>query len=57
MAYPGVSVPVVPCGLSYINKHKYRSHVLVEYGKPLFLDHSIADKKEQVRDLTQVGEK
>ncbi len=46
------SVPIVPVGLNYIAKDKFRSHVYLEFGTSLFLDPSISDAKEQVRDLT-----
>jgi glycerol-3-phosphate O-acyltransferase/dihydroxyacetone phosphate acyltransferase len=48
----GESIPIVPVGLNYVQKEKFRSNVLVEFGPPLRLDPTIADAKEQVRELT-----
>jgi hypothetical protein len=38
-------------GLNYLQKDKFRSSVLIDYGKPIYLDTTISDPKEQVRDL------
>jgi len=32
-----MDIPVVPCGISYITKHKWRSQVVVHYGAPVIL--------------------
>lgn len=50
--YPGKRVPIVPCGLNYIEKDKFRSSVLLDFGAPLYLDESIADAREQAREFT-----
>ena len=36
----GLSVPIVPVGLNYFQRHKIRGRVTVEYGKPIFIDPS-----------------
>ena len=43
---------VIPVGLSYTAKDRWRSHVLIDFGKALYLDDSIKDAREQVVDLT-----
>ena len=50
--YPDRKIAIVPCGLNYIAKARWRSHVLLEFGKPLYLVRSIEDERDQVRDLT-----
>lgn len=48
---------LVPCGLHYVNRKRFRSSVLVQYGEPLRLDAERvaawrADEKAAVRALT-----
>ena len=31
-------VYIVPCGLNYIHRHRFRSQVLIEYGRPIAID-------------------
>jgi len=31
-------VPIVPCGLNYIHRHRFRSRVYIEFGPPLMID-------------------
>lgn len=31
-------VKIVPCGLSYIHRHRFRSQVLIEFGQPITID-------------------
>eukprot|EP00128_Syssomonas_multiformis_P003960 Colp12_sorted_trinity150504_noHs@29214 len=33
--YPGLQVSIVPCGLNYINPHKFRSTAFIEFGPAL----------------------
>lgn len=33
--YTNLSVKIVPCGLNYFHGHRFRSHVMVEYGQPI----------------------
>lgn len=30
----GIKVNIVPCGLNYFRPHKFRSKVIMEFGKP-----------------------
>jgi 1-acyl-sn-glycerol-3-phosphate acyltransferase len=32
------SVRIVPCGLNYIHRHRFRSQVLIEFGEPIVID-------------------
>jgi len=34
-AKPGSKISLVPCGLNYTHRDKFRSRVLVEYGPPI----------------------
>lgn len=52
-----VKVTIVPCGLNYIHRHRFRSQVLLEFGVPLVIDEAwIAqyadDEQSAVRALT-----
>eukprot|EP00127_Corallochytrium_limacisporum_P004035 Clim_evm84s156 gene=Clim_evmTU84s156 len=42
--YPGLQVSIVPCGLNYLNPHKFRSTAFVEFGPPLRPDPSLVRK-------------
>ena len=33
-----VKVTVIPCGLNYIHRHRFRSQVLIEFGDPIHID-------------------
>ncbi|MDH3442078.1 MAG: lysophospholipid acyltransferase family protein, partial [Gammaproteobacteria bacterium] len=35
-----VSPPIIPCGLNYIHRHRFRSQVLIEFGEPIRVDES-----------------
>lgn len=50
-------VRIIPCGLNYIHRHRFRSQVLIEFGQPIDIDDEWVDefrKDEQatVRKLT-----
>ncbi|MBT8144723.1 MAG: lysophospholipid acyltransferase family protein [Gammaproteobacteria bacterium] len=30
--------PIIPCGLNYIHRHRFRSQVLIEFGEPIRVD-------------------
>jgi glycerol-3-phosphate O-acyltransferase/dihydroxyacetone phosphate acyltransferase len=34
----GLSVPIVPVGLNYFERHKIRGRVTVEFGRPIYID-------------------
>jgi glycerol-3-phosphate O-acyltransferase / dihydroxyacetone phosphate acyltransferase len=36
----GLSIPVVPVGLSYFRAHRWRGRAVVEYGRPFYVDPS-----------------
>jgi glycerol-3-phosphate O-acyltransferase/dihydroxyacetone phosphate acyltransferase len=33
-----VRAPIVPCGLNYIHRHRFRSQVLLQFGEPIHVD-------------------
>jgi len=33
-----ISAPIIPCGLNYIHRHRFRSQVLIEFGQPIVVD-------------------
>jgi len=33
-----VNAPIIPCGLNYIHRHRFRSQVLIEFGDPIRID-------------------
>ncbi len=50
---------VVPCGLNYIHRHRFRSQVLIEFGEPIVVDEAWAEKYREdgeaaVRELTEL---
>ena len=53
-----VKVTIVPCGLNYIHRHRFRSQVLIEFGEPIviedeWLEEFKADEQNTVRKLTE----
>lgn len=52
------AVPIIPCGINYISKDRWRSQVVIHYGKPIIinkerLDAFRKDKKKAVKTLTK----
>jgi glycerol-3-phosphate O-acyltransferase/dihydroxyacetone phosphate acyltransferase len=52
-----VQIRIVPCGLNYIHRHRFRSQVLIEFGEPIVIDDEWIqsykqDERESVRKLT-----
>ncbi|MGI9271544.1 MAG: 1-acyl-sn-glycerol-3-phosphate acyltransferase [Woeseiaceae bacterium] len=50
-------VRVIPCGLNYIHRHRFRSQVLIEFGEPIVVDDQWiekyrTDEQGTVRELT-----
>ncbi len=33
-----VKVTIIPCGLNYMHRHRFRSQVLIEFGEPIIVD-------------------
>jgi len=53
------TVRIIPCGLNYIHRHRFRSQVLIEFGDPIVIDHHWTEKYRQneydtVRELTKL---
>ena len=53
-----VQIKIVPCGLNYIHRHRFRSQVLIEFGEPIVVgDEWVSryrqDARQSVRDLTE----
>ncbi len=52
-----VTVTIIPCGLNYIHRDRFRSQVLIEFGEPIVIDEAwiekfIADERGAVLELT-----
>ena len=52
-----VKVTIIPCGLNYIHRHRFRSQVLIEFGEPItvdgeWIDDFKSDARATVRKLT-----
>ncbi len=52
-----VQIKIVPCGLNYIHRHRFRSQVLIEFGESIVIDDKWIqnykeDERQTVRDLT-----
>lgn len=41
-----VPVSIVPVGLNYFHPHKFRSRVVIEFGKPIIVDEQMAEQYE-----------
>lgn len=53
-----VKVTIIPCGLNYIHRHRFRSQVLIEFGEPIIIEGEWlkefnADEQHAVRKLTE----
>ncbi|MCH9005938.1 MAG: 1-acyl-sn-glycerol-3-phosphate acyltransferase [Proteobacteria bacterium] len=53
-----VKVTIIPCGLNYIHRDRFRSQVLIEFGEPIVIDGEWlakfeADERAAVLDLTE----
>lgn len=53
-----VAVTIIPCGLNYIHRHRFRSQVSIEFGEPIVVDNAwqerfLADERACVRQLTE----
>jgi glycerol-3-phosphate O-acyltransferase / dihydroxyacetone phosphate acyltransferase len=51
------SVCIIPCGLNYMHRHRFRSQVLIEFGDPIIIDDTWTKKygedgQQAVRELT-----
>ena len=52
-----IKVTIIPCGLNYMHRHRFRSQVLIEFGEPIviegeWLDRFREDERGTVRKLT-----
>jgi len=52
-----VKVTIIPCGLNYMHRHRFRSQVLIEFGEPIivdgeWIDNFHGDERDTVRKLT-----
>jgi glycerol-3-phosphate O-acyltransferase / dihydroxyacetone phosphate acyltransferase len=50
-------VQIIPCGLNYVHRHRFRSQVLIEFGDPISIDDEWLerykkDQRDAVRALT-----
>jgi len=53
----GLNVPIVPVGLNYFRGHRFRGRVIVEFGKPTFIDpKTMADYQKGGDDRWKVCE-
>jgi len=41
-----MDIPIIPCGITYITKHKWRSQVVVHYGAPVYGTERLAEYRE-----------
>jgi glycerol-3-phosphate O-acyltransferase/dihydroxyacetone phosphate acyltransferase len=51
-------VKIIPCGLNYIHRHRFRSQVLIEFGRPITINDDLLKKYQEneqdaVRELTE----
>ncbi|KAH3900195.1 bifunctional glycerol-3-phosphate/glycerone-phosphate O-acyltransferase GPT2 SCDLUD_003166 [Saccharomycodes ludwigii] len=61
-ADPTMKVHVVPCGLNYFHRDKFRSRAVLEFGKPIVVDHDnwgtkyVANPYDTVSELLKILE-
>jgi len=58
VARGNTNVKIVPCGLNYIHRHRFRSQVLIEFGEPIDISEKWVhdyekNEQETVRQLTE----
>ncbi|RKP16269.1 hypothetical protein ROZALSC1DRAFT_17781 [Rozella allomycis CSF55] len=41
--YPGLDVPIIPCGLFYFHADRFRSRAMVEYGQPIKVESRLVE--------------
>ena len=46
------AVKIIPCGLNYIHRHRFRSQVLIEFGKPIDINDSWVKEFRQEEQAT-----
>lgn len=46
------SPPIIPCGLNYIHRHRFRSQVLIEFGEPVQVDEQWLEKYREDEQAT-----
>lgn len=51
-----VQVTIIPCGLNYIHRHRFRSQVLIEFGEPIVIDEEwlVAFRKDERAAVMQL---
>jgi glycerol-3-phosphate O-acyltransferase / dihydroxyacetone phosphate acyltransferase len=50
--HPGLRVSIVPCGLTYMQRKRFRSSVLLQFGPPLVIDAARAAAPDAVAAMT-----
>ena len=58
IARGNTDLKIIPCGLNYIHRHRFRSQVLIEFGRPITIDDELLkkyqdDEQDAVRELTE----
>ncbi|CAO3608495.1 unnamed protein product [Cunninghamella blakesleeana] len=53
-----ITLPIIPVGITYTTKNKWRSDVIIEYGEPIYVGHNDLDAfqkdpKKSVKNLTE----
>jgi len=46
------NVRIIPCGLNYIHRHRFRSQVLIEFGEPIIIDEQWLQEYEKDEQAT-----
>jgi glycerol-3-phosphate O-acyltransferase/dihydroxyacetone phosphate acyltransferase len=50
--HPDLRIHIVPCGLTYVQRRRFRSRVLLQFGPPLAIDSQRARADDAVRAIT-----
>lgn len=48
--------PIIPCGLNYIHRHRFRSQVLLEFGEPIQVDDRLLEqyREDELKAVVQL---
>jgi glycerol-3-phosphate O-acyltransferase / dihydroxyacetone phosphate acyltransferase len=52
---PNLKVQIIPCGLNYFSGHRFRSHVVVEFGKPIEISPELVESYKNKAEARKAG--
>jgi glycerol-3-phosphate O-acyltransferase / dihydroxyacetone phosphate acyltransferase len=55
--HPELRIQIVPCGLTYVQRKRFRSRVLLQFGPPIAIDSTRSGADDAVRSITAAIER